>query len=80
MTNEITQEELRSLREQVNIFDPGKVHINITGKNETGNTIVRYNEEGFGYLTTSGVQISNIIQKSYLKSVCSSKNFITILS
>jgi hypothetical protein len=68
MTNEITQEELRSLREQgVNIFDHGKVHINITGKNETGNTIVRYNEEGFGYLTTSGVQISNIIQKLRIK-------------
>ena len=55
MANEITQEELRSFREQeVVIFDPRKLHINIIGKDQTGNTIVRYNEEIIAYVTTSG--------------------------
>jgi hypothetical protein len=68
MANEITQEELQLLRDRVvTIFDPQKLHINITGKDETDNTIVRYNEEGFGYVTTTGVQISNIIQKLRVK-------------
>jgi hypothetical protein len=43
MANEITQEELRSLREQgVVIFDPRKLYINIIGKDEIGNTIVQH--------------------------------------
>jgi hypothetical protein len=64
MANEISQEELLSLREQeVSIFDPRKLYIHIIGKDEIGNTIVRYNEEVFGYVMTSGVQINNIIQK-----------------
>ena len=37
--------------------------INIIGKDQTGNTIVRYNEEIIAYVTTSGVRINNIIQK-----------------
>jgi hypothetical protein len=46
MANEITEEELRSFREQgVVIFDRRKLHINIVGKDQKGNTIVRYNEE-----------------------------------
>jgi len=37
MANEITQEELRSFREQeVVIFDPRKLHINIIGKDQIG--------------------------------------------
>jgi hypothetical protein len=64
MANEITQEELRSLREQgVVIFDPRKLYINIIGKDEIGNTIVRYNEEIFAYVMTSGVRVNNTIQK-----------------
>jgi hypothetical protein len=64
MANEITQEELRSFREQeVVIFDPRKLHINIIGKDQIGNTIVRYNEEIIAYVTTSGVRVNNIIQK-----------------
>jgi hypothetical protein len=39
IANEITQEDLRSLREQgVVIFDPGKLYINIIGKDKIGNT------------------------------------------
>jgi hypothetical protein len=39
IANEITQEELRSLREQgVVIFDPVKLYINIIGKDKIGNT------------------------------------------
>ena len=64
MTNEITQEELRSFREQgVAIFDPRKLYINIIGKDKTGNTIVRYNEEIIDYVMTSGVRVNNIIHK-----------------
>ena len=64
MANEISQEELRSLREQeVNIFDLRKLYIAIIGKDEIGNTIVRYNEQVFGYVMTSGVQVNNIIHK-----------------
>src|SRR5215467_289419 len=64
MANEITQEELRSFREQeVVIVDPRKLYINIIGKDQIGNTIVRYNEEIIAYVTTSGVRINNIIQK-----------------
>ena len=64
MANEITQEELRSFREQeVVIFDPRKLHINIIGKDQIGNTVVRYNEEIIAYVTTSGVRVNNIIQK-----------------
>ena len=64
MANEITQEELRSFREQgVVIFDPRKLYINIIGKDKTGNTIIRYKEEIIDYVTTSGVRVSNIIQK-----------------
>jgi hypothetical protein len=64
MTNEITQEELRSFREQgVVIFDPQKLYINITGKDQIGNTIVRYNEEIIAHVMTSGVEVNNIIQK-----------------
>jgi hypothetical protein len=64
MANEITQEELRSFREQgVVIFDPRKVYINIIGKDQIGNTIVRYNEEIIAYVMTSGALVNNIIQK-----------------
>jgi hypothetical protein len=64
MTNEITQEELRSFREQGGvIFDPQKLYINIIGKDQMGNTIIRYNEEIIAYVTTSGVRVNNIIQK-----------------
>jgi hypothetical protein len=64
MTNEITQEQLRSFRQQgVVIFDPRKLSINIIGKDQTGNTIVRYNEEIIAYVMTSGVRVSHIIQK-----------------
>jgi hypothetical protein len=64
MANEITQEELRSFREQgVVIFDPRKLYINIIGKDKTGNAIVRYNEEIIDYVMTSGTRVSNIIQK-----------------
>jgi hypothetical protein len=64
LVNEITQEELRSLREQgVVIFDPRKLYINIIGKDQKGNTIVRYNEEIVAYVMTSGVRVNNIIQK-----------------
>jgi hypothetical protein len=64
MANEITQEELRSFREQgVVISDPRKLYINIIGKDQMGNTIVRYNEEIIAYVATSGVRINNIIQK-----------------
>jgi hypothetical protein len=64
MANEITQEELRSFREKgVAIFDPRKLYINIIGKDKTGNTIVRYNEEIIDYVMTSGVRVNNIIQK-----------------
>jgi len=64
MSDEITQEELRSFREQgVVIFDPRKLYINIVGKDQIGNAIVRYNEEIIAYVMTSGVEINNIIQK-----------------
>ncbi|MGA9153083.1 MAG: hypothetical protein WBZ36_21105 [Candidatus Nitrosopolaris sp.] len=64
MANEITQEELRSFRVQgVVIFDPRKLYINLIGKDKTGNTIVRYNEEIIDYVMTSGVRVNNIIQK-----------------
>jgi hypothetical protein len=64
MTNETTQEELRSFRERgVVIFDPRKLYINIIGKDRIGNAIVRYNEEIIGYVMTSGVRVNNIIQK-----------------
>ena len=64
MANEIIQEELRSLREQgVLIFDPRKLYINIIGKDKTDNIIIRYNEEIIDYVMTSGVRVSNIIQK-----------------
>jgi hypothetical protein len=64
MANEITQEELRSFREQgVVISDPRKPYINIIGKDQMGNTIVRYNEEIIAYVSTSGVRINNIIRK-----------------
>ena len=64
MANEIIQEELRSFREQgVVIFDPRKLYINIIGKDQIGNTIVRYNEEIIDYVMTSGVRVNNIIQK-----------------
>ena len=64
MANEITQEELRSFREQgVVISDPRKLYINIIGKDQMGDTIVRYNEEIIAYVATSGVRINNIIQK-----------------
>jgi hypothetical protein len=64
MANEITQEELRSLWEQgVVISDPRKLYINIIGKDQMGNTIVRYNEEIIAYVATSGVRVNNIIQK-----------------
>jgi hypothetical protein len=64
MANEIIQEELRSLREQgVVIFDPGKLHINIIGKDKIGNTILRYSGEIIAYIMTSGVRVNNIIQK-----------------
>jgi hypothetical protein len=64
MANEITQEELRSFREQgVVISDARKLYINIIGKDQMGNTIVRYNEEIIAYVSTSGVRINNIIQK-----------------
>jgi hypothetical protein len=73
MVNEITQEELRSFREQgVVIFDPRKLYINIIGKDQIGNTIVRYNEEIIAYIMTSGVRVNNIIQKrapNILKSI-----------
>ena len=58
------QEKLRSFREQgIVIFDPRKLYINIIGKDKTGNTIIRYYEEIFDYVMTSGVRVSNIIQK-----------------
>jgi hypothetical protein len=42
MANETTQEELRSFRERgVVIFDPRKLYINIIGKDQIGNAIVR---------------------------------------
>jgi hypothetical protein len=64
MANEITQEELRSFREQgVVIFDPRRLYINIIEKDQIGNTIVRYNEEIVAYVMTSGVLVNNIIQK-----------------
>ena len=64
MANEITQEELRSFRQQVvDMFEPRKLFINIIGKDQTGNTIVRYNEEIIAYVMTSGVRVSKIIQK-----------------
>jgi hypothetical protein len=64
MTNEITQEELRSFREQgVVMFDPQKLYINIIGKDQMGNTIIRYNERIIAYAATSGVRINNILQK-----------------
>lgn len=64
MANEITQEELRSFREQgAVIFDPRRLYINLIGKDKTGNTIVRYNEEIIDYVMTSGVRVNNIIQK-----------------
>ena len=64
MPDEITHEELRSFREQgVVIFDPRKLYINIIGKDQIGNAIVRYNEEIIAYVMTSGVEINNIIQK-----------------
>ena len=64
MANEITQEELRSFREQGgDIFDHQKLYINIIGKDQIGNTIVRYNEEIIAYVMTSGVRVNNIIQK-----------------
>ena len=63
MANEITQEELRSFREQgVVIFDLRKLYINIIGKDKTGSTIIRYNEEIIDYVKTSGVRVSNVIQ------------------
>jgi hypothetical protein len=64
MANEITQEELRSFREQgVVISDLRKLYINIIGKDQMGNTVVRYNEEIIAYVMTSGVRVNNIIQK-----------------
>src|SRR5215831_17369206 len=64
MANETTQEELRSFKERgVVIFDPRKLYINIIGKDQIGNTVVRYNEEIIGYVMTSGVRVNNIIQK-----------------
>ena len=64
MPDEITQEELRSFREQgVVIFDPRKLYINIIGKDQIGNAIVRYNEEIIAYIMTSGVEINNMVQK-----------------
>lgn len=64
MANEITEEELRSLREQgVVIFDRRKLHINILGKDQKGNTIVRYNEEIITTDMSSGVRVNDTIQK-----------------
>ena len=64
MANETNQEELRSFKERgVVIFDPRKLYINIIGKDQIGNTVVRYNEEIIGYVMTSGVRVNNIIQK-----------------
>jgi hypothetical protein len=64
MANEITEEELRSFREQgVVIFDRRKLHINIVGKDQKGNTIVRYNEEIITTDMSSGVRVNDIIQK-----------------
>jgi hypothetical protein len=64
MANEITEEELRSFREQgVVIFDRLKLHINIIGKDQKGNTVVRYNEEIIATEMSSGVRVNNIIQK-----------------
>jgi len=64
MANEITQEKLRSFREQgIVIFDPRKLYIDIIGKDKAGNTIIRYYEEIFDYVMTSGVRVSDIIQK-----------------
>ena len=64
MSDEITQEELRSFRQQgVVIFDPRKLYINIIGKDQIGKAIVRYNEEIIAYIMTSGVEINNMVQK-----------------
>lgn len=68
MANEITEEELRSFREQgLVIFDRQKLRISIIGKDQKGNTVVRYNEEIITTEISSGVRANNIIQKLRIK-------------
>jgi hypothetical protein len=74
MTNETTQEELRSFRERgVVIFDPRKLYINIIGKDRIGNAIVRYNEEIIGYVMTSGVRVNTDETFVGYDSICKNK-------
>ena len=53
----------KSLRGEVVIFDPRKLYINIIGKDQIGNAIVRYSEEIIAYIMTYGVEINNMVQK-----------------